>query len=814
MAMRTLVAVAGLHLTGLVLAASSIARPWLGGAPGTRVALAVTSLGLSTLGLLLVATRGDVSQRWQRLAAIIAALAALAAGLGHQPIPPRPDLRGGISRLRARVERTGCDHRGSWSDVRVLEGYRIEDRWPVRQGTRLRLRSWGSRTEATPARGRSSAGDTVGRLHAGDQMRALVRISPYQRFRNDSPHPRWPMPSQLDGRGTLVSGAAIDHRDRWAAGLDDLRDRVRGALDRTLSARTAGLARAVIVGDGGLVEASDQESLRDAGLAHVMAVSGLHVSLLAGLWVVLLGSLLRRIPLLSRRWDTRRLAAWGGPPAAIGYALFVGSPPSALRAATMASIAFLLFAIGRRPRPLSLVAATALLLAAISPDQVVRPAFILSIAATAAIVTTRLPMRGTWAGVRLAAAVAVRSTGATGPGVLWCFGGVPAVGIAANLLILPLASMVLLPLLVGLAVLATIATSLGSISAPIVDAVGVAFLEATALMARMPSGHHLPPPSLLQGIILATGVSAWLVLRRPRMRWLVIALATVAVIGAEVVLRIDECPTESLRITFLDVGQGDAMLVDLPDGRLMLVDAGGAGPGAPNPGRDVIVPLLAARRRQRIDIAVITHPHPDHFGGLESIAAEVPVAELWISGQALSERPQEHFAKLVRHLERHGTVVRDANELCAMAEAQLGATIEVLWPCPGYDGGYEPNDNSLVLRVHHGGKRILLVGDIEAHAETSLMASAGDLRAELLKVGHHGSRTSSAAAFLARVSPKLAIISAGNGNRFGHPHAEIVQRLEASGARVMRTDRQGGVTVSISESGGVRVRTWQDGYSD
>jgi competence protein ComEC len=143
----------------------------------------------------------------------------------------------------------------------------------------------------------------------------------------------------------------------------------------------------------------------------------------------------------------------------------------------------------------------------------------------------------------------------------------------------------------------------------------------------------------------------------------------------------------------------------------------------------------------------------------------------------------------------HGTRVKAPGELCGHARAFGAARIDVLWPCPSYDAGYDPNDNSLVLRVRYGAHTFLFTGDIEAHAEQALLASGVDLHADVLKVAHHGSHTSSSAAFLRAVSPRLAVISAGAVNRFGHPHADVVQRLQAVAQTVVDLGKTGGVIV-------------------
>jgi competence protein ComEC len=303
-----------------------------------------------------------------------------------------------------------------------------------------------------------------------------------------------------------------------------------------------------------------------------------------------------------------------------------------------------------------------------------------------------------------------------------------------------------------------------------------------------------------------------LLLWRDAGRRLLIAGAAVGLLlGLEWQLRQQELPRGRLRVTFFDVGQGDAALIDLPDGRALLIDAGGSPNGGIDPGRAALLPVLQARRRDRIDIAVLSHPHPDHYGGLAALLDQLAVGEIWDSGQAeeeadLSPTSAEASALLSRARER-GVRVRKPATLCGEPLRAEQATITVLAPCPGYDSGHDANDNSLVLRVDYRQRSVLFTGDAEQHAESRLLAAGSPLSADILKVGHHGSRTSSAAAFLKAVRPKLAIVSAGAGNPFGHPHAEVRARLRAHAGAVLELARTGGV-IAETNGGPWRVRSW------
>jgi competence protein ComEC len=297
----------------------------------------------------------------------------------------------------------------------------------------------------------------------------------------------------------------------------------------------------------------------------------------------------------------------------------------------------------------------------------------------------------------------------------------------------------------------------------------------------------------MQGLVVLAACLLLLIARGWRQRMAILTIATLLWLGADRALVAREQPHGLLRVSFIDVGQGDATLIDFPNGQLALIDTG---QGGHHPAVRELRGLLAARRRSRIDLLVITHGHPDHYGGLEHLVGEVAIGELWLNGQLLTEEHDGAMARLVSSAMARGTRVRFATELCGRTPRFGDAQIEILWPCPRYDPALGLNDNSLTLRLVFGRRSFLLTGDLERDSERLLVEAGRIQPADVLKVAHHGSKTSTSPSFLAAVRPSLAVISSGAGNGYGHPSPLVIARLRKAGVKVLRTDVRGGVIIS------------------
>lgn len=593
------------------------------------------------------------------------------------------------------------------------------------------------------------------------------------------------------------------------AGLASLRARVGSRLAAT--GRGGELLRALASGERAGLPPELRADFSELGLTHVLSVSGLHLVLVAGLAYGIAVRALGRLrgPGVRAPCDVRRAALAVAVCVSALYALFSGFEVPVQR--SLAIVVAGALALGRR-RPLA--AGTALLAAAggvlaATPDALFDAGAQMSFAACVALVLARREegaaeaaghaARGLRAARDLLSASAAAGA-ATAPLAATHIGVVSPAGLLTNLLLVPWTGLVLLPAALAGALVATLPSGRATDAA--LDALSLAGEWTCGAVASLATTLPDAPAVGAPGpAVLATTVALAAVAVRGRTlaRRAAAACASAAILAASPPA--DVTPAAP-RVVFLDVGQGDATLVEGREGTL-LVDAGLATAEGLDLGRSVVLPALAALGVRRLDVLAVTHGDLDHRGGASAVLEAIPVGEVWVPAGAGHEAA---FAGLREVAMQRGVAVRECS--ADAAPRRLGdLRVEVLWPPAVPAGGAgSKNDRSLVLRVAADGTRVLLPGDLERAGERALLAGGADVESEVLKLPHHGSRTSTSAELLAAVRPRLAVASAACGGRFGMPHPEVVARLEAARVDWRWTGRDGAVAVPLARTG--PVRTW------
>jgi competence protein ComEC len=591
----------------------------------------------------------------------------------------------------------------------------------------------------------------------------------------------------------------------------------QAVVNPSAQATTAGVS----IGARTHIDADTATQWRDAGVYHALSVSGLHLAIVALGLFSLLRKMIAASP-LGRRNDPSRCAAVPALVIGLGYTLVTGGEVATWRALLATTLYIAARCAHVSSNGQRLWGVVLIVVVIFSPLVVFDPSFQLSFAAAFVMVSAKPTQLDPAAGVlrrlrrRLWQSVTVSAWAVmvTAPITGFHFGQVAVMGIVANLVVLPLVELLVLPVtLLGLLLWYAVPTA----GQWIIWTAGQFASLANQVVAAI---AHIAPVlklGLASGAVTVSLVMGlmWLV-QRSRRNWLDVAV----VVAISVLWRSATAtqPQGQLRVTFLDVGQGDAALVEMPSGRVMLIDAGGF------PNREgeqramtgaVIEQALRSRGQHHIDDVWISHPHPDHYLGLQYLLGRIAVRRIWVpigfdtrsDSALLAANPVGEFSQLLVQYTAAGTAI--VRPPLGLVYAEAGVRLHVL--SPRYERGdlqalvaaSDPvrsvNDNSLTLQLTYRDRQFVFLGDIEAEGESQLVAALG--RSDVVKVAHHGSATSSSLTLVQSVAASYAVISCGVRNRFGFPKAEVVKRWSDQGTNILRTDQHGAVTFSVSNEG-------------
>jgi len=580
-----------------------------------------------------------------------------------------------------------------------------------------------------------------------------------------------------------------------------IRWRVRDAISRhvgTIDPQSAAVSIAILIGDRGSLDPDVERRLQEAGTYHVIAISGGNIAILAGL-------------VLAALWAIGVRGGWAAAGAVLllaCYAYIAGGGPSVIRATVMAAIYLLLRVIDQRTAPTHAMALTIALVLMANPLSIADVGLWLTFGATAAIIAgaSRVALPSApW--LRAPAALVLASLAAEVlllPIAAFVFQRITIAGLAINLAAVPCMAIVQVAAMVTAAADWLQVDAIAGVAGSITHLAVRGLVNSAALVDWAPwVTWRVPSPAVAIMTLYYIAVVGWFMTRQLTLSRL---LATVA---AVTLLWIAIAPATlartfgdgRLHVTMMDVGQGDAMLVTLPNGRTLMVDTGGVSlTGDFDIGDRVLGPALRHRGLNRIDYLAITHGDPDHLGGAVSLVRDFDPLEVWYGTYVHHHDPS---MRLQAAAARHRTAWR---WLVAGDRLEAGGVeVRVHHPKPAeWERQKVRNDDSLVLELRYGQVSMLLTGDIGIDVERELIPTLDLLPIVVLKAPHHGSSTSSSEEFIEALTPRLVLISCGRANPYGHPTAPVMARYEAAGATVLRTDLNGQIEV-ITDGSSIRA---------
>jgi competence protein ComEC len=690
----------------------------------------------------------------------------------------------------------------------------------------LDVRAIAGDAKAHPAQGRVlvTIATATEAWQPGDGLQATLRLRRPRNFGNPG---EFDYEAFLARRQVYVTAFAMTDRtwERTPAARDfrsaigAWRTAIRAALARTLSGTARDIAAALIIGDTASLPPSLWDRYARTGVVHVLSISGLHIGLVASAAFAAIRWLMSRSQRFLLHANVPKVTMALSVVPVILYGVLAGGSAPTLRSIVMVLVLGVGLLLNRRHDWLTALAAAALVISLLWPGAVFEIAFQLSFMSVLALMIGMPPINRRWRAweearlVRLrsdtwrwrAARVVVVTLGATAcaavgtaPLTAYHFHQVSLITLVANLLVVPLLGIV--PVSAGL--VAAVCVPLAPTLAAMLFWISGLFIHCAdtivTFLAQVPGAAiRTVGPSEIELALLYAGLGiGFLPARRLRII-AVLALGFAASLDAAYWYR-ERLQRGRLRVTFLSVGQGDCAVIEFPTSAVMVIDGGGLA-GSFDVGERVIAPYLWRRKIAHIDALVLSHAERDHYGGLTFLARTFAPSTLWWNGvPGHGEQLQQFWTTL----DQHGVPARAVRR--GFRRHVDGVEVEVLGPSAA-DGG-SLNDRSLTVRLRYGSSTLLFPGDVETEGERRLVHSSnGGLTATILKVPHHGSRTSSTAPFVDAVMPRVAVISAGFDNRFRMPHAEVLAAYGARGASMWRTDLDGAVIVEAHANGAVTV---------
>ncbi len=722
-----------------------------------------------------------------------------------------------------------------------IEGTVLEPIAAVNGIGRLKVKVYklfmGNKTVKTNENVRLTIYDHLPEIKPGDKIRFPARLSAFKNFNNPG---RYNYEFSMKMKKLACAAYVSDGRHIVPMGpghlpfprglIEKMQRPLRHFIEEKLDPQNAALYRALILGERQTVTRELRECFNQTGLGHILAVSGLHIGLVAWVAFFLFKWVLYRSYSLVLRIDVMKAAAILTCLPVIAYTFLAGFQVSSQRAMIMVLAFLWSLILGRQKEVWSTLALAGLLILALNPHAIFTMSFQLSFSAVIGIlwltplVMDKIPLKHKtqrdepvlnrifyyFVGL---ATVSVSASLFLLPLMAFFFHRIPLATIPANITVTPVLGLWVLPL--GL--FSAVALPISPEVAEVILRLGVWGLEAMMGLIRfwadLPwSSIWVVTPNYYEIFLFYVSLLLICFYRRlPQAKLWAVALALL--ILTDVGYWIYKVRfNDELSVTYIDVGQGNAALVNFPNGKNMLIDGGGFPRDTFDTGKMVIAPYLWHSKIRRVDYVVLSHPQADHLNGLRFIAREFRPREFWHNGDIVDTAT---FKELMEIIESRGIKTYLPADLVAARDIN-GVKIEVLHPKPGiqskpyFYGNAELNNNSLVLRISYQGKSFLFPGDLEHEGEKVLVSNAeNSLKSDVLLSPHHGSKSSSSKQFLSAIQPSICVISSREGGSHNFPHKKTLESLHGIGCRIIRIGQKGAVRICVDE-GEVYVKTFLD----
>jgi len=645
-------------------------------------------------------------------------------------------------------------------------------------------------------------------LYARDKVKVSARLLPYKSFQNFKTFSldAYLKSQKIHNRASAKSPLLVEKIESGKKYspirlISVIRQKIQKKIKKHFSSPDTNslspqgaVLEALLLGERKRMDFSVTQSLQKAGIYHLFALSGAHIAIISFFLFSLFN--LMRIPNRSSYLLVMAFLLF--------YVFLVEGRPSVLRA-TIMTLAFLFGKlIWRNVNLINTISISAFILLLFNPFSLFSVGFQLTFAATFSIILffpkiikllPRLPLR-------ISEIMAISLTAQLGvlPFIASSFNRVTFSSLILNFAALPLVALIMscgyifIPLSFVSSFLAQLLAKVLNYLIDLLIGCSHIFDSLTFISYRIPTPHLLT----ITGYFLFL----YLLLLPLKIKRQKLILFLFFLVFFAVLISYPFSPkSKNLKLTFIDVGQGESILVEFPGKRKMLIDGGGFPEGTFDIGENVVSPFLWKKGLKKIDYLVLTHAHPDHLNGLKAVSKNFKIGEYW---EAYSPTEVEAYTEFKSLL---GSFIPIKRLFRGDSYQQKKVIIEVLHPESGKT--YVPtvhNDHSLVLRLLYGQTSILLPGDIGTDAENKILENSREIQSQVLKSPHHGSRSSSSKAFLDRVAPEIVVISIGLGNRYGLPDHEVLERYKKMGIKVYRTDHHGAVEVS-SDGQRIYVRT-------